>query len=108
MNDIFGERKSFLRDNELIKEILGNFWNDYWFVFFFGIDVSIIILIVCKLFSYLVKVFYIKDIFYYYFFFKRLVMLLYENFKVKIIKCNFKGLFCDFIFVVCGKVSLIF
>ena len=103
LNDIFGERKSSSRDNELTKDISGNFWNDYRFALPPGTDVSTIISIVCKLLSHLA----IKYIFYHLFSFKRLVMLLYENFKAKIIKCNFKGLFCDLIFVVRGKVSSI-
>lgn len=107
LNDIFGERKSSSRDNELTKDISGNFWNDYRFALPPGTDVSTIISIVCKLLSHLAKVLHIKDIFYHHFPFKRLVMLLYENFKAKIIKCNFKGLICDLIFVVRGKVSSI-
>lgn len=48
LNDIFGERKSSSRDNELTKEISGNFWNDYRFALPPGTDVSTIISIVCN------------------------------------------------------------
>ena len=90
LNDIFGERKSSSRDHELTKDISENFWNDCRFAVPPGTDVSTVISIVCKLLSHLAKVLHIKDIFYHHFPFKRLIMLLYENFKARFIKYNFR------------------
>lgn len=43
LNDIFCERKSTSRDNELTKDISANFWNDCRFAVPPGTDVSAII-----------------------------------------------------------------
>lgn len=63
LNDIFGERKSSSRDNELTKDVSGNFWNDYRFAVPPGTDVNTIISNVYKLLSHLThlaKVLHIK------------------------------------------------
>ena len=77
LNDIFGERKSSSRDNELTKDISENFWNDCRFAVPPGTDVSTNISKVCKLLSHLGKVF---D---HHFPSKRLIMFLYENVKMQ-------------------------
>ena len=53
LNDIFGDRKSSSRDNELTKDISENFWNDCRFAVPPGTDVSTMISKVCKLLSHL-------------------------------------------------------
>jgi len=55
LNDIFGERKSASRDNELTKDISENFWNDCRFAVPPGTDVSALISNVGKLLSHLAK-----------------------------------------------------
>lgn len=71
LNDIFGERKSASRDDELTKDISANFWNDCRFAVPPGTDVSSIILNQCKVLSHIlaneVRFSQIKDVFHRYF-----------------------------------------
>ena len=55
LSDVFGERMSASRDNELTKDISDNFWNDCRFAVPPGTDVSALISNVCKLLSHLAK-----------------------------------------------------
>ena len=54
LNDIFSQRKSTSRDDELTKDISANVWNDCRFAVPPGTDVSAVISIVYKLLSHII------------------------------------------------------
>ena len=82
LNDIFGERKSTSRDNELTKDIVANFGNDCRFAVPPGTDVSAISSNVCNLLSHLAKVTHIRFLLNHHFSFKRLTIFLYNMLKL--------------------------